>query len=77
MQRSIFAVMRSASAHGSAIMPASQITLATRSKLNYQNIKVRSNKFKSSAKEKRKQKKREKMGMATKDGEETPAFFLP
>lgn len=52
--------------------------MATRAKVGYDNVKVRAVKFKSSAKEKRKQRKRENLGYASKDvQEDIPAFFLP
>ena len=49
-----------------------------RARVTYDNIKVRAIKFKSGAKERRKQRKRENMGMGFKDaGEEIPSFFMP
>ena len=78
MQNTLVQLFRSGSMHASALLPASQTMLATRAKIGYDNIKIRGRRYKSSAKEKRKQRKRQSMGFgAEQDDGEVPAFFLP
>lgn len=58
--------------------PAAQV-LATRGKIGYMNTKIRARTYKSTAKERRKQMKRDRMaGSNIKDSsEEVPPFFIP
>ena len=61
-------------------MLASSVTMASRAKVGYENVRTRNLRYKSAAKERRKEQKRQRMagvGSIKDSGEEIPPFFLP
>lgn len=73
------ALMRTTQGNIFASQLASSQTLACRAKIGYEQYRNRNKAYRSSAREKRKQMKRDKMASTSvKDsGEEVPPFFLP
>ena len=74
------ALMRGTSGNIFANQLAASQTLGCRAKVGYDQVRFRNKAYRSSAREKRKQMKRDKMASATsvKDsGEDIPPFFLP